>query len=83
MGHFGPVCPGNLGADHGARPPWVSGVRAQSADLGAGNWTLGESWGCLSPVHSPGAEGSGAPEVEAAAESSLTSCCVPLFSFPF
>ena len=36
-------------------------------------------------VHSPGAEGAGAPEAAAAAaaESSLTSYYVPLFSFPF
>ena len=33
-----------------------------------------ESWGCLSCVHSPGAEGGGAPEAPASAESSLTSC---------
>ena len=33
----------------------------------------GVRWGCLSHVHSPGAEGEGAPEAAAAAESSLTS----------
>ena len=36
--------------------------------------------GCLSRVYSPGAEGGGAPEARAAAESSLTSPWVPLFS---
>ena len=37
------------------------------------SWASGEHWGCLSPVHSPGAEGGGAPQATAAAESSLTS----------
>ena len=36
--------------------------------------------GCLSHIHSPGAEGGGAQEAMAAVESSLNSCCVPLFS---
>ena len=45
--------------------------------------TSGEFWGCFSRIHSPGAEGVGAPEAAAAAESSLTSYYVPLFSFPF
>ena len=35
--------------------------------------------GCLSHIHSPGAEGGGAQEAMAAVESSLNSCCVPLF----
>ena len=42
--------------------------------------------GLLLCIHSPGAEGGGAPEAKAAvaaAESSLTSYYVPLFSFPF
>ena len=39
-----------------------------------------ESWGCLSRVHSPGAEGVGVQEATAAAESSLNSLCMPLFS---
>ena len=42
--------------------------------------------GLLFQVHSPGAEGGGAPEAAAAAaavESSLTSYYIPLFSFPF
>ena len=47
------------------------------------SWASGESWCCLSGLHSPGAERGGAPEAAAAGESSLTSCCVPLFSFPF
>ena len=42
----------------------------------------GERWGCFS-AFTPGADGGGAPEARAAAESSLTSCRVPLFSFPF
>ena len=65
------------------RPAVVSVVGPQSADLGACNRASGERWGCLSRIHSPGAEGGGAPEAEAAAESSLTSYYEPLFSFPF
>ena len=44
------------------------------------NWASGACWGCLSPVHSPGAEGVGVQEATAAAESSLNSLCMPLFS---
>ena len=40
----------------------------------------GESQGCLSHVHRPGADGGGVPEAMAAMESSLTSRLVPLFS---
>ena len=40
----------------------------------------GERWGCFSSVHSLGAEWGGVPEALAAAESSVTSCRVPLFS---
>ena len=56
-----------------AHPPEVSGVGPQSANLGASNWALGERRGSLSHVHHPGAEGGGAPEAAAAAESSLSS----------
>ena len=56
-----------------ALPPEVSGVGPQSANLRARNRASGECRGCLSCVHSPGAEGGGAPEAAAAAESSLTS----------
>ena len=56
-----------------AHPPEVSGVGPQSANLRARNQASGERQGCLSRVHSPGAEGGGAPEAAAAAESSLTS----------
>ena len=38
------------------------------------NGASGVCWGCLSGVHSPGAEGIGAQEATAAAESSLNSC---------
>ena len=61
-------------------PPEVSGIGPQSANLGVGNRASCESWGCLSRVHRPGAEGGGEPEAQAAAESSLTSPSVPLFS---
>ena len=66
-----------------AHPPEVSGV---GAPLGFQVWApspliwvrpigdSGEHQGCLSLVHRPGAEGGVAPEAEAAAESSLTSC---------
>ena len=40
----------------------------------------GVCWGCLSCIHSPGAEGGGAQEAAAAVEGSLTSLRVPLFS---
>ena len=40
----------------------------------------GVCWGFLSSVHSPGAEGLRAQEAMAAAENSLNSCQVPLFS---
>ena len=54
-------------------PTGVSGVGPLSALLGVGNQASGESWGCLSHVQRPGAEGGGVPEAAAAAESSLTS----------
>ena len=67
-----------VGAPPGSQcgqPAEVSGVGPQSADLGARNRASGERrWGCLSRIHSPGAEGGGAPVAVAAAESSLTSC---------
>ena len=56
-----------------AHPPEVSCVGPQFANLHAGNQASGECRGCLSGVHSPGAEGGGVPGAEAAAESSLTS----------
>ena len=56
-----------------AHPPEVSGVGPQSPNLHACNWASGEHRGSLSCVHSPGAEGGGAPGAAAAAESSLTS----------
>ena len=68
------LCAGQPATDLDAHPPEVSGVGPQSANLGAGNRASGERWGCLSQVHSPGAEAGGAPEAAAAAESSLTSC---------
>ena len=37
------------------------------------SWASGESWCCLSGLHSPGAERGGAPEASAAVESCLTS----------
>ena len=54
-----------------------------SANLGAGNQASGERWGFLSGVHRPGAEGGGAPEAKAAAESSPISRGVPLIFFFF
>ena len=64
---------GQLASPPSAHPPEVSGVGPHSANLDAGNWASGECQGCMSHVHRPGAEGGGAPEAEAAAESSLTS----------
>ena len=77
-----PVAPlglwvGQLASAPGFRcgcPAPVSGVGPQSANLGVHNRASGEHWGCLSRVHSPGAEAGGVPEAAAAAESSLTSC---------
>ena len=54
-------------------PTEVSGVGPQSANLGVRNRASGELGGCLSRLHSPGAEGGGAPEAMAAVASSLTS----------
>ena len=67
----------------GGRPAGVSGVGPQSADLGARNQASGDLWGCLSHVHSPGAEGGGAREASAAFESCLISGWVPLIFFFF
>ena len=67
----------------GVAASWISVVAPQSANLGARNCASGERRGCLSRVHSPGAEGGGVPEAVASAESSLTSHWVPLFSFSF
>ena len=73
---------GQLASTPSVHPPEDSGVGAQ---LGIQLWApslliwvcasraLGERWGCFSGVHSPGAEGGGAPEAAAAVESSLTS----------
>ena len=81
-GRFGPVsgaaslcsrCAATQGFRCGC-PAGVSGVGPQSANLGAGNRASGECRGCLSRIHRPGAEGGGAPEAVAAAESSLTTC---------
>ena len=65
---------GQLASAPGAHPPEVSGVGPQSANLGAHNWASGERRGCLSCVHSPGAEGVGAQEAAAAVENSLNIC---------
>ena len=77
------LCTRQPDTDPGAHPPKVSAVGAQ---LGFQVWepspliwvhasqASGESWGCFWSVHSPGAEGQGAPEAAAAAESSLTRC---------
>ena len=70
---FGLVGGEQLASAPDAHPPEVSGVGPQSANLRARNRASGECRGCLSCVHSPGAEGGGAPEAEAAAESFLTS----------
>ena len=67
------LCMGQLASAPSVHPPKVSGVGPQSANLGAHNQASGELWGCLSRIHSPGAEGGGAPEAVAAAENSLTS----------
>ena len=54
------------------RPAGVSVLGPQSANLGVRHQASGEHRGCLSRVHSPGAEEGGAPEATAAGESSLT-----------
>ena len=57
LGRFGSMHPGSWVTDQGARPPEVSGVSAQSTDVGALNQASGVCWGWLSHIHSPGAEG--------------------------
>ena len=52
---------------------WGFIVGPQSTNLRARNRASGERRGCLSRFHSPVAEGGGAPEAVAAAESSLSS----------
>ena len=74
LGRFGPVRPSNWATDQGVRPPGVSVVGALSADLGVHQSGFRCVLGCLSRVHSLGAEGGGAQEAIVAAESSLTSC---------
>ena len=72
---------GQLASAPGAHPPEVSGVGPQSANLGAGHWASGECRGCLSRIHRPGAEGGGAPEAEAAGESSFIYLFIYYFLF--
>ena len=67
------LCMGQLASAPSVHPPKVSGVGPQSANLGVCNRASGERRGCFSGGHSTGAEGGGAPEAAAAAESSLTS----------
>ena len=76
------LCMGQLASAPGAHPLEISGVGTPPGfQLWAPSllfWVRasqasGESWGCLSPVHSPEAEGEGVPEAPAAGESSLTS----------
>ena len=74
------LCIGLLASAPSDHPPEVSGVGPQSANLGARNWASGECRGCLSCFHSPGAYVGRVPEAAAAAECSLTSHQVPLFS---
>ena len=61
----------------GFRCGHLTGVSGVGGQLGFQFWApvpqLGECWGCLSHIHSPGAEGGAVPEAVAAAESSLTS----------
>ena len=74
--------PGQPEADLGAHPLEVSGVVAHPGFQVwvlslliwvSANWASGVCWGCLSRVHSPGAEGVGAQEAMDPAESSLNS----------
>ena len=67
------LCEGQPATELDAHPPEVSGVVAQSANLGSGQLASGERWGCLSHVQSLVAEAEGVPEAAAAAESSVTS----------
>ena len=64
-----------------AHPPEVSGVGPQCANLRVRNQASGERWGCLSRGHRPGAEGGGAPEAEAAGESSFIYLFIYYFLF--
>ena len=74
---------GQLASAPCAHPPEVSGVDPHSANLGTRDGASGGLQGCLSRIHSPGADGGGVPEAAAAAESSLISCWVPLIFFFF
>ena len=65
---------GQLASAPNVHPLEVSGVGPQSANLGVCNQASGEHQGCLSRVHSPGAEGVGAQGSMAVAENSLNSC---------
>ena len=64
---------GSQAIDRGMHPPGVSGVGTQAADEVRTNRASGVCWGCLSSVHSPGAEGLGAQEAMTAVENSLNS----------
>ena len=66
------LCVEHPATDPGAHPRFEVWVPSPLILVWASQ-ASGESWGCSSCVHSPGAEGGGAPEARAAAESSLTS----------
>ena len=73
LGRFVTVHPDSQAADQVAAQPGFQ-VWAPSPVIWVhANWASVVCWGCLSCVHSPGAEGIGAQEATAAAESSLTS----------
>ena len=75
---------GALPGSQVGRPAGVSAVGPQSANLGACNRDSGERWGCLSCVHSPGAEGGrGARGLRCCEEFSKQLLSASIFSFSF
>ena len=80
-------CVGTQAADRVCTLPAALGRCTQAAGLliwVCTNWASGVCWGCLSSVHSPGAEGVGVQEARAAAgEFSKQLLSASIFSFSF
>ena len=77
---FGPVFLGSQTADQCMHLPGVFDLGPRPLIWVCANLASGVCWGCLSHIHSPGAEVVGVQEATAAAERSLKSPRVPVFS---